>query len=206
VGSQIISEKTISDTRRLFLKVARRQFAERGFYGTSLAAIADELGLTKQALIHHFGAKERLYGEVLAKLAEGLEAAAERATTAETDPLAQLEAIFLRVLVNVHEYAEDTQLLMREVLDNRPRAGDSHHWYLTNFLNGIVAIARRTPGGARLSEPEALMRVYALFGALNYFAISKPTLEQMFGDDDYERIRQGLPAEIRRQVRSAFGG
>lgn len=141
----------------------------------------------------------------MAKLAEGLEAAVERAATAEADPLAQLEAIFQRVLVNVHEHAEDTQLLMREVLDNRPRAGKAHHWYLTDFLNGIVAFARRTPGGARLTEPEALMRVYALFGALNYFAISKATLEQMFGERAYERIRQGLPAEIRRQVRSAFG-
>jgi hypothetical protein len=143
---------------------------------------------------------------VLAKLAEGLETAVERASSAEADPLAQLEAIFLRVLVNVHEHAEDTQLLMREVLDNRPRAGESHHWYLTDFLNRIVAIARRTPGGARLTQPEALMRVYALFGALNYFAISKPSLEQMFGDYAYERIRKNLPAEIRRQVRSAFGG
>ena len=143
---------------------------------------------------------------MLAKLAEGLEAAVERATSADADPLARLEAIFLRVLSNVHDHAEDTQLLMREVLDNRPRAGDSHHWYLTDFLNEIVAIARLTPGGARLTRAEALMRVYALFGALNYFAISKPSLEQMFGDYTYGRIRQSLPAEIRRQVRSAFGG
>ena len=185
--------------------MARRQFAERGFYGTSIAAIADEVGLTKQALIHHFGTKERLYGEVLAKLAEGLETAARAVTSAEIDPLAQLEALFLRVLVNVHEHAEDTQLLMREVLDNRPRAGESHHWYLTDFLNGIVAIARRTPGGARLTPAEALMRVYALFGALNYFAISKPSLEQMFGDYTYDRLHEALPAEVRRQVRAAFG-
>jgi AcrR family transcriptional regulator len=200
----LISEPA-SDTRRQFLKVARRLFAERGFYGTSIAAIADELGLSKQALIHHFGTKEKLYGEVLAKLAEGLETAVGRATSGEADPLAQLEALFLRVLANVHEHAEDTQLLMREVLDNRPRAGESHHWYLTDFLNEIVAIAKRTPGGARLSNAEALTRVYALFGALNYFAISKPSLEQMFGDYTYDRIHQTLPAEIRRQVRSAFG-
>jgi AcrR family transcriptional regulator len=197
--------ETISDTRREFLKVAKRLFAERGFYGTSIAAIADELGLTKQALIHHFGTKERLYGEVLARMAEGLEGAVERARSAEPDPLRQLEALFLRVLGNVHEHLEDTQLLMREVLDNRPRAGESHHWYLTDFLNGIVAIARRTPGGSRLSQAEALARIYGLFGALNYFAISKPTLQQMFGDYTYDRLHEALPAEVRRQVRAAFG-
>jgi len=139
-------------------------------------------------------------------MAESMEAVVERAAAAAgADPLAQLEGLFLRVLGNVHEHYEDTQLLMREVLDNRPRAGEAHHWYLTDFLNAIVAIARRTPGGARLTQAEALTRVYAIFGALNYFAVSKPTLEQMFGDFTYERIRKTLPAEVRRQVRAAFG-
>ena len=52
------------DTRERLLDQAEPLFAERGFYGVSIAAIASELGLTKQALLHHFGSKEKLYGEV----------------------------------------------------------------------------------------------------------------------------------------------
>ena len=52
-------------TRDQLLAIAATQFAQKGFYGASIASIADELCLTKQALLHHFGSKEKLYGEVL---------------------------------------------------------------------------------------------------------------------------------------------
>jgi AcrR family transcriptional regulator len=65
--TSIARDGAVRDTRDAFLDAAKRHFAQRGFYGASIAAIAEELGLTKQALIHHFGTKERLYGEVLAR-------------------------------------------------------------------------------------------------------------------------------------------
>ena len=40
-----------SSTRDQFLQAAIKQFADRGFYGTSIASIAADLGLTKQALL-----------------------------------------------------------------------------------------------------------------------------------------------------------
>jgi AcrR family transcriptional regulator len=167
--------------------------------------VAEELGLTKQALIHHFGTKERLYAEVLARMAEGLASEMRRATAAAPDPLAQLEGLFLKVLTNAHEHFEDTLLLMREVLDNRPRAGHAHRWPLTDYLGSIVAIARRAPGAAGLSDIEALTRVYALFGAINYFAVSGPTLRNMYGEAGYAAMRAGYPGEVSRMVRDAFG-
>ena len=60
---------TIS-TRDQLLATARTLFAERGFYGVSIASIANEHGLTKQALLHHFSSKEKLYGEVLKEIAD----------------------------------------------------------------------------------------------------------------------------------------
>ena len=136
-------------------------------------------------------------------MAEALAVVVGRARSSDPEPLAQLEALFLRILGNVHEHFEDTQLLMREVLDNRPRAEHAHSWYLTDFLDSIVAIARRAP--AQLSQTQALARVYALFGAINYFAVSGPTLRQMYGEDGYAALRAQYPDEVRRMVRSAFG-
>ncbi|MEO1420472.1 MAG: helix-turn-helix domain-containing protein, partial [Pseudomonadota bacterium] len=42
----------MSDTRNQILDAAEQQFADRGFYGVSLANIAETLGVTKQALLH----------------------------------------------------------------------------------------------------------------------------------------------------------
>ena len=67
------------DTRDRFIEVALQLFSEKGFYGASMDGIAREVGLTKQALIHHFGSKEKLYGAVLGRISEAL--LAERRTT-----------------------------------------------------------------------------------------------------------------------------
>lgn len=64
-SSDCRTRKPMSAIRERFIEAATDVFAERGFYGTSIAAIADALPLTKQALLHHFGSKEKLYAEVL---------------------------------------------------------------------------------------------------------------------------------------------
>ena len=53
-------------TRQQLLAVAIRLFAERGFDGTSLQMIADEVGMTKAAVYYHFRAK----ADILRALAE----------------------------------------------------------------------------------------------------------------------------------------
>ena len=115
-------------TRERLLQVARRQFAEKGYYGASIASIADALGLTKQALLHHFGSKEKLYGEVLAAIATRLTRHAARARDAGADPVAQLEAVVVARADDAPDDVLDAQLLMRELLDNAPRAEAATTW------------------------------------------------------------------------------
>ena len=82
------------DTREKLLDMAEKRFAERGFYGVSIAAIAEELGLTKQALLHHFGSKEKLYGAVLARISEDYRAQQVKMAGQSDDPTNRLKAFF----------------------------------------------------------------------------------------------------------------
>ena len=51
--------------REEILQAANRAFADHGYRGASLAAIAESVGLSQPGLLHHFPSKEELLWEVL---------------------------------------------------------------------------------------------------------------------------------------------
>jgi len=57
-GTDVRQRPEHSETRQRILDVALALFTERGYDGTSLREIAEELGVTKAALYYHFESKE----------------------------------------------------------------------------------------------------------------------------------------------------
>ena len=188
-------------TREQLLSAAKRQFAEKGFYGTSISLVAGELGLTKQALLYHFKRKEDLYAEVLQEISERL-LRFVRSTVRRADaPERQLEDILLGMYSASREYPLDTQILVRELLDNQARAEKARDWYLLPFLGEMVAVAQRIRGFERLPESTVFCMIYQLLGSIEYFSISTATLTRMYGEETYQGYRDEFPMELRSQIR-----
>ena len=72
------------DSRHRFVDAAIRLFARHSFAGTSLQMIADEVGVTKSAVHHHFRTREELLTAVVEPLAGELRAAIAAAETQRT--------------------------------------------------------------------------------------------------------------------------
>jgi AcrR family transcriptional regulator len=70
--------------RERLVQAASSLFAQRGFYGVSVSDVANEAGVVKSAIYHHFESKEDLYVAVLQETArqsrEQLEASAQGRT------------------------------------------------------------------------------------------------------------------------------
>lgn len=72
-------------TKHRVLDVATVAFAEQGVAGTSLDALAGQLGFTKQTILYHFGSKNGLIEAVLVRAADDL-VSELRTATADVEP------------------------------------------------------------------------------------------------------------------------
>lgn len=59
-------------TQDKLLSAARRLFDERGYAGTAIDDIAQAAGVTRGAVYHHFGGKERLFRAVIEEIQDEL--------------------------------------------------------------------------------------------------------------------------------------
>lgn len=190
-------------TRDRLINVALEQFAERGFEGVSIARIADALDLSKQALLHHFSTKEKLYGEVLATISRDFEARIHADQTPAGDADA-LVGLFMALAESSQSHQDQTSLIMRELLDNRSRAVNAGHWYLKPFLDTLIDRLKSLDTWRDASREQALACVYQILGAINYFAISQDTLKAMFGQSSYEGTEQQFAPQLDRLIRSVI--
>lgn len=187
----------VTQTRQRFVDAATRAFAERGFYGTSIASIAQALPFTKQALLHHFGSKEKLYGEVLKQISDRLSADLAAVRERYADPAQRLEETFVEFYRRSTERRDDTQLLMRELLDNKRRAETSRTWYLKPFLETLTDMVMDASQGRIDDRHQALAVAYQILGAICYFLVSEPTLNTMFGENAFAKVRGGFERQLR---------
>jgi len=72
--------------REELTRIAARLFAERGYQGTSLADLAEAVGVQKPSLYHHISSKEDLLWEVAWEGAEAFHAALDGVSAAAPAP------------------------------------------------------------------------------------------------------------------------
>ena len=188
-----------ADTRDKLLDIALTLFAERGFDGVSIAGIAAELGLSKQALLHHFATKEQLYAELLARISNDFERRVAELDDGNGDD-ESIGRLFVELAADSLEHRRQTTLLMRELLDNRERAERAGRWYLRQFVDLLVDRIHRLPSWQHGSREQAAAAAYQLLGAVNYFAVSGSTLRGMWGEEHYDAMHCAFAGQLHRTV------
>lgn len=189
-----------ADTRQRLLDIAEQLFAERGFYGVSIAAIASEVGLTKQGLLHYFNSKEKLYGAIVQRISDDFQDHQREALQASEDPAERLEKFYAALVEPTETNVQRTRLLMRELLDNNERAAKAENWYLRPFLDRLISMVKDVNKSEKLSDAEALAYGYQLLGAVNYFLISTSTLKAIYGAMFIEAISTDFIKNLNRLI------
>jgi AcrR family transcriptional regulator len=131
-------------SRDKILDCAEQLFARRGFAGIGLAEVAEQVGLSKSSLFHHFSSKAQLYAAVMARILDRIEAELVRSLADGGGPAQRLER-WLDVVIDVFaSHRTYARLLLRSLFEDDELTGELPEEQAVNAtLRRIVGAAER---------------------------------------------------------------
>ncbi len=126
------------NTRKTILNAAHRLFVQQGYTATSMRQLAEEAGIGKSTIYHHFADKQTI---ALALLDEELNIDKDTLTAllTEPDPRRRIETAVSTSLTLFQESAGLVQVLRREVPAGRERVDARLHAYWKSHTNLVSA-------------------------------------------------------------------
>jgi AcrR family transcriptional regulator len=183
-------------TREAILTAAARSFADHGYRGTRLRAIAEQVGIQKASIFHHFASKEELYRAVLAQGRGETEAMIVRFLAVEGGWIERARDMVGGYVALVAAHPEQTKILLRQSLGDAPEGyvADHESDRLLALACSFIAEGQRSGAFAPL-EPVTLL--LGIVGMVAFLFTSAPIVAPLWGMDvgDEERV-----ARIRRHV------
>jgi AcrR family transcriptional regulator len=134
---------------------AVRLFSRRGFEGTSVQAIADEVGTSKQALLYHFSSKEGLRQAAIEEMVSTWRAVLPRFLAALTRKEAPFEEALTEIVGFFRQEPAYARFLMQELLSGarHPGVTDVETWL--GFAGDYIRQAQREGLVASDVDPES---------------------------------------------------
>ena len=133
------------DMKVRIVQAATRLFAERGFDGTSVQAIADAVGIRKPSLLWHFPSKDDLRQAVLEQLLVYWKDELPRVLHEAQSSVGRLDAVLHALIGFFVGEPNRARLLVREMLD-RPEAMRQlfrqHLQPWTNLITDYIRMAQ----------------------------------------------------------------
>jgi TetR/AcrR family transcriptional regulator len=106
-----------ADVRGSVLAAATRLFAARGFEGTAVQDVADAVGVSKPAVLHHFPSKEALRQAVLDGILAHWKETLPRLLLAATATEDRFQAVFGELRRFFSDDPDRARLVLRELID-----------------------------------------------------------------------------------------
>lgn len=157
--------RTGPETKTAILAVATQEFRDRGYTAATLADVADRLGITRSAVLHHFGTKAEVLREVVRPWAT---AVAELVARYPTPPLGRARTrTFVADLLDVLLTHRDVVLML------------SQDVAATTILAASGGVADPdalllTVLGGRAGDPASMIRASAVLGAVGNIVLRRP--------------------------------
>lgn len=170
---------------QLILREAEAQFAQFGFEGASLEAIAAAVGISRHSLLYYFPSKDALYrrvlDEVLAMWLDGM-----GVLGASDAPETALRDYIAAKMRSSRERPNGAKVFAKEVIAGAPRYGDAIREQVGPLLGTDVKTFERWARQGRIARVNfthlmfiiwSVTQAYADFETQFALLLGKPTLE-----------------------------
>jgi AcrR family transcriptional regulator len=153
-------------TKEQILLVAVKRFAQHGYAGTSLNEIADEVGIRRPSLLHHFPSKDALYRAVLFESLGDWTALVEQATEGTREGWPQVERMMRAAFRFFEERPEFVRLVRWAALEGGPILREELNVMLKPMFERGAAFLEREMDAGRLRRYDARQLLLTGYGAV----------------------------------------
>ncbi|MCA0206610.1 TetR/AcrR family transcriptional regulator [Pararhodobacter sp.] len=157
------------ETERAILDAAEVVFAEAGFGGATMQAIADACGLPKANLHYYFASKEKLYRRVVERIFMIWLEAADSFDT-EAEPEIALRRYIARKMLLSRDYRSGSKVWANEVMHGAPIIQDYLETTLQTWTETRVAVIRRWIAEGRIAAIEPKWLLYMIWATTQHYA------------------------------------
>lgn len=157
------------EIERVILDAAERVFAESGFGGATMQAIADASGLPKANLHYYFASKERLYRRVVERIFTiWLEAADSFETSAS--PEVALRQYITRKMDLSRRHRFGSKVWANEVMHGAPIIQDYLETTLREWTETRIAVIRRWSEAGQIRPVDPRWLLYLIWATTQHYA------------------------------------
>ena len=158
-------------TRQRLLDAAEQVFAEKGYHGTVVEDIIRVSDSSKGGFYFHFPNKQAIFVALVDMLVPKLAAAIDRAITAETDPIAQLDAALRTVLETFGRHRRLSKILLIEAVGLGHGFDEKLVRTRGRFAGMIQAHLDRAVAAGAIAPQDTTLVAWAWFGAINEIVV-----------------------------------
>jgi AcrR family transcriptional regulator len=160
-------------TRQALLAAGSRLFAERGYDGVALAAIADTARVNKAMVSYHFGGKRALYGAIVtATFADVVTRAEALAAARRPAPDLLRELVALLADTATRRSPHFPAVMLREVLSGGTHLSSETITYPLRVADVVRRIVERGVREGAFRPVDPLLTHLSLVGSLLFFFAS----------------------------------
>jgi TetR/AcrR family transcriptional regulator len=182
--------RSSAGTRDALLAAGTELFAEHGFDGVSVSAIALKAGVNKAMISYHFGGKRDLYAAILAATFSEIVAEVERIAES-TGPAPQVlrELIAAIGVTATRRHPHFCTMMLREVLTGGERLDKAVLGQPVRVLAAVQRIVERGIRAGAFRPVDPLLTHLSLVGSLVFFFATMRFRQRVIGD----RLRRQPP-------------